>query len=365
MCGATDVDLEVCHIVPRAAGGSDDIVNLTVLCSTHHRELDRRGLGTLREFEFVGYLAELLRLSPDFEDVTMSPRLPGRNRVLRPDLFAREHTREGTRGMYIECKPYQLLIEDRTESLVAQLTAYRDAARDESVVLALPGALPTTAMNKLTRNGIEIWDQSYLSQRFAEEVPKSSQQLLRVLLGKRRPKALSTEEHLKGQLKGCAPGRGDWPSYQKLVGEILERLFCPPLATPIPERPDAFAINRRDYILPNYAEEGYWAFLRSNYHAHFVIVDAKNYVRGVTKKEALQIANYLKHHGAGLFGLIFSRKGSDRGCDYTLRELWAVHQKMVIILTDSDVEQMLDAKATGLIPEEVIRQKIEDFRLSM
>jgi hypothetical protein len=91
----------------------------------------------------------------------------------------------------------------------------------------------------------------------------------------------------------------------------------------------------------------------------------KNYVRPVSKKEALQIANYLKYHGAGMFGLIFSRNGVDRGCDFTLRELWAVYQKLVIVLTDSDVNQMLDANATGRTPEDIIRQRIEDFRLSM
>jgi hypothetical protein len=112
-------------------------------------------------------------------------------------------------------------------------------------------------------------------------------------------------------------------------------------------------------------EGRYWSFLRTNYHAHFVVADAKNYVRRVTKKEALQIANYLKLHGAGLFGLILSRKGSDKGCNLTLREQWIVHQKMVIVLKDSDVEQMLDAKSNGRPPEEIIRQKIEDFRLSM
>jgi hypothetical protein len=48
-----------------------------------------------------------------------------------------------------------------------------------------------------------------------------------------------------------------------------------------------------------------------------------------------------------------------------LRELWAVHSKLIIVLTDTDIEQMLLAKASGGQSEEIIRQKIEDFRLSM
>ena len=48
----------------------------------------------------------------------------------------------------------------------------------------------------------------------------------------------------------------------------------------------------------------------------------------------------------------------------TLREQWLVHQKLILILNDADLESMLLAKSDGRI-EEVIGRKIEDFRLSM
>jgi len=363
ICGADDVPLDVAYLVPIAAGGSNTIENLTILCPNHHRRMDRQG--TLGEFEFVAYLAELLRLSPDFDNVEIDPVLSSKDRVLRPDLFAQERVPGRLENLYIECVPYHVLTDQRIDDVAARLISYRDATRDGTVVLALPGTLPDAATKQLTQSGIEVWDQPYLSQRFGQEVTQTERRLLRHLLTKTPPKKQTAEERLVRELRGCAPGRSDWLKYQKLVGRILEMLFCPPLSAPLPERSDALEINRRDYILPNYAEEGFWSFLRTNYHAHFVVADAKNYVRRVTKKEALQIANYLKLHGAGLFGLILSRKGYDRGCDFTLRELWAVHQKLVIVLTDSDIEQMLDAKSNGRPPEELIRQKIEDFRLSM
>jgi len=50
---------------------------------------------------------------------------------------------------------------------------------------------------------------------------------------------------------------------------------------------------------------------------------------------------------------------------YTLREVWAVDKKMIIILQDNDIEQMLLEKFSNREPENVIRQKIEDFRLSI
>ncbi len=94
-------------------------------------------------------------------------------------------------------------------------------------------------------------------------------------------------------------------------------------------------------------------------------MDAKNYTKKVTKKEVLQIANYLKVHGAGLFGIIISRNGGNTGCYYTCREVWAMDKKLIIVLTDEDIIKMIIAKAANNDPEEIIRQKIEEFRLSM
>lgn len=94
------------------------------------------------------------------------------------------------------------------------------------------------------------------------------------------------------------------------------------------------------------------------------IVDPRGFHR--LQKRVFQIANYLKSHGAGLFGLIVSRKrGDTAGCEVTLREHWLVHRKLIVVLDDADIEAMLVAKSDGRPPEELIGSKIEQFRLSM
>jgi hypothetical protein len=39
-------------------------------------------------------------------------------------------------------------------------------------------------------------------------------------------------------------------------------------------------------------------------------------------------------------------------------------QKMIVVLDDAEVEQMLTLRRSGGSPSDVIRDKIEDFRLS-
>ncbi|WP_191116422.1 hypothetical protein [Vibrio alginolyticus] len=80
----------------------------------------------------------------------------------------------------------------------------------------------------------------------------------------------------------------------------------------------------------------------------------------------MQISNYLKKFGAGLFGVIVSRHGGDSaGCEVTLREQWALYGKLILVLKDEHIIAMLRAKRDGAEPEDILVQLIQKFRLSM
>jgi hypothetical protein len=95
------------------------------------------------------------------------------------------------------------------------------------------------------------------------------------------------------------------------------------------------------------------------------VVDAKNGKGPITKTHVLQISNYLKIHGVGLFGIILCRDGMNSGARVTLREQWLLHNKLVLVLNDRDLENMLLAKAAGGDPATVLRDRIQEFRLSI
>lgn len=177
-------------------------------------------------------------------------------------------------------------------------------------------------------------------------------------------KLASAEELLLKELDECTPGKAQWSIYQKLIGRILEHLFCPPLEVPLSESPDESGINRRDYILANFAEQGFWNYLRTRYGADYIVVDAKNYIGKIKKRDILQMANYLRPHGAGMFGLIISRNGGDNSARVTAREQWGYHQKLIIVLEDKHCIAMLNAAPSGGASA-VLAKQIQDFRLAM
>jgi hypothetical protein len=168
----------------------------------------------------------------------------------------------------------------------------------------------------------------------------------------------------KQGLEKIRPGRADWSLYQETVRDILAEMFCPPLEQPLTEHSNQGGVSRRDIIFPNYMEQGFWKFLRDHYEAHYIVFDTKNYTGNVKKNDVLQLANYLNTHGAGLLGVLVCRNAADRSAEVTRREQWILHRKMIIVLNDHDLEQMQALFFEDDDPVKVIKQKIEDFRLS-
>jgi hypothetical protein len=171
---------------------------------------------------------------------------------------------------------------------------------------------------------------------------------------------------LASRLAGIRPGTGGWPAYEKYCEDLLSFLFVPPLNPPIPQSRDERHVNRRDYVLPNYATGyGFWQFMRTHYEAHLVVAEVKNLSRGPGKNEILQVANYLNQRGTGPFALIFARTDLDEAARWTCREQWVHYGKLIVGLSDEDVVQMVAIKTGGGDPAELVRQKIEDFRLGI
>jgi hypothetical protein len=329
------------------------------------------GLEGFREYELLPLIEELLPSLVGTNKVFREPVIGGSSarRALRPDFVG---ILEGGKIALIEVKGVTPNTRRRLEDAASQLVTYRDSYKEANpgsevvLVLVTPGTLSEDYRRFLQKSGIDQIIDGDVIQK-PENMP-ILERFLEAMAGPRTAQSASVDlsESLLKELREIPAGHADWSEYQKLCERILEFLFCPPLEKPIYERSNRARSDRRDIILPNYVTdpEHFWAQMRSLYQAHFVVVDAKNWSSPINKGEVLKIANYLQLHGAGRFGMIMSRKGGDSGADVALREHWRSDQKMIVILNDAEVEQMLAVRRSRGNPALLVRQKIEDFRLS-
>ncbi len=347
--------LQVEHIFPV----SNSKGNLIPICAECHRDLDSR---QFTEIEFNNYIASLMKESGNFSDVKLEERISG-EKPFRADITATD--KQGKKWL-VECKRSSSFTPAGFHKAYHQIKKYKELSSFDQYVLAFPGLASDNQKYRLVSEDISVWDAGAIAEKFKQQISDSKHPIFSSLfLSQAEKDKQSPEMVLLEKLKKCEKGREAWSDYQKLIGQILEQLFCPLLEAPISESPDLNNVNRRDWIMPNYSDQGFWHFIREKYSADYVVVDAKNYKNPISKEQVLQIANYLKPHGAGMFAIITTRIGSNKSADLTIREQWMANGKMILVLNDEDIEAMLLAKSAGGKPEKVIGQLIERFRLSM
>jgi hypothetical protein len=360
ICGRNDVPLEIDYLIPKAIGGPFNIQNLRLICQDDNA---KKGNKYIREVELVNYLSDLLSKNMHYRHVQNEFIFP--DSKYKADIVFQRRRGADWENVLIEVRVFPTFTNRTLLEVVTQLKLYKKFSKKHTVAFAFPGILPESDNHLIESQGIEVWDINYISSHFSNEILSTPHPLLQAIFT--TFKYSPARDNLINELKAIPSGKKNnaWLKYQNHIEKILDYLFGSVLSSPISEHADYFKINRRDFILRNYADTGFWANIRERYLADFIVIDAKNYSKKITKKEVLQIANYLKEHGAGLFGLIISRNGGDLGCYYTCREIWAMDKKLIIVLNDDDVIKMIISKASSDNPEEIIRQKIEHFRLSM
>ncbi len=63
--------------------------------------------------------------------------------------------------------------------------------------------------------------------------------------------------------------------------------------------------------------------------------------------------------------MVLARRDIDKTARWICREQWVQHSKLIVGLSDDDVIQMVRTRMAGNDPAELVRQKIEDFRLGI
>jgi Restriction endonuclease len=163
------------------------------------------------------------------------------------------------------------------------------------------------------------------------------------------------------KLADVPKGRGGWRDYELLCAEILTKIFSPALGPPdLQERSDD-GLDIMDAIFPIRAVTAPWSLIRSEYNTRFVVAEFKNYTDPIGQKEVESVAQYLWHKAQRNFGIIVTRVQPSGSALAQRRRKWLEENKMIVVLTDDDLAEMLQLFQAKRNPFNVIDAHLEEF----
>lgn len=309
----------------------------------------------LTGLEFETFVFELVRSIPAATEVQRNIRVGGLEIDVQANL-------DGQRVIF-EAKRLANLPAERIQAIAIFATHARAATGAGRAIVVAPARISSSAKQVFQLNGVEFWGTNEIAERMDEGLWRRLQSSEPDLSPEEVPRKKA--EAISDALANIAPGNADALVFQKLWLDAAEFLFSPPLGIPFYEVNDADKRNRRDIIIENFAESGFWAVARSEYIARYVIIDAKNYEQPVGKRCVLDVAHYLKRYGCGLFALLATRVGAKSSATHAIREHWIADNKMILVLDDTELNRMLEMRADGADPSAVIREKLRKFVFSL
>jgi hypothetical protein len=219
---------------------------------------------------------------------------------------------------------------------------------------------------KLTIIDIYVTEENFLNFLQEKNVPfKAYDDLFKETSKKHDPeKKIDVDNQAKTlllRLKCCHSGKKMWRDYENLIKDIFQYLFSPPLDNPKVQNRTADGLEIRDLIFPNHVSDGFWNEIRNEYRGSYIVVEAKNKEKP-NQKDVLQVADYLNEKQVGLLGILVSRKLSKSALEKR-RKYYSNDHKMIVLLDDNDITEMILNKSDNKKAEDILAQRIDSYRI--
>jgi hypothetical protein len=149
--------------------------------------------------------------------------------------------------------------------------------------------------------------------------------------------------------------------YEEAIGELLPSLLYPQLDFAQEQARTDSGVSIRDLIFYNTASTPFLVDMYKSYGSRQITMEMKN-VAAIERIHVDQLNRYLADE-MGRFGLFITRNPLKRAELTRTIDLWSGQRKAIVVLTDADIEQMVelfDSKQRN--PIDVIVKKYSEFR---
>lgn len=180
-----------------------------------------------------------------------------------------------------------------------------------------------------------------------------------------RSKISQEGRNLADRLSRVRAGRSSALKYESLCIEILKFLFGNDLVGWKEQNPTEDKLNRFDCICRAKPTHEFWRFIIEDLGSRYVVFEFKNYSEAITQGQMLTTEKYLLAPALRKVAFVLTRKGGDIGAHKTAGGAMREHGKLMLILDDNAVTDMLLKRDQGTDPTDIMFDRTDEFMLTL
>lgn len=295
----------------------------------------------------------------------------GRSRDIRLDFLVNPPNQDVL--WVVECKHHRSFLSLAARKATHKLLASQQLVGASHGLLIVSSNLSPRSTEQLAQyDNISVWDRTTL-QELLERHPVIRDEfflLTQVQTSIRRrigdpiaedPRAAELLE----QLSRISPGRDHWREYEDTCIDIFNHVFIPPFRTPRIQSISEDGLDRRDAIYPISIGDPVWDRIQSECRARMVVAEFKNLADAPGQKEVESIQQYLYPTAMRSLGVLCARRSASEAALKARRRAWVESDKLIVLLCDEDLQEILALKAMNDNPAQVIDAQIDEFFMEL
>lgn len=172
---------------------------------------------------------------------------------------------------------------------------------------------------------------------------------------------------LQEQLRRINPGKEDATKYEELCVDIVKFLFSEHIQFYKEQKKSNGGLYRFDYCgkIKHGNISEFFDTIQSFFNTKYVIFEFKNYKEEITQKEIYTTEKYLYEKALRKVAIVISRKGSDESAMKAARGSLRELGKLIICLSDEDVNKLIDKKNNNEDPADYLEALLDDMLMDL
>ena len=165
------------------------------------------------------------------------------------------------------------------------------------------------------------------------------------------------------KLKAIKRGRKGWAEYERICETILKYLFPDDLVGWHKQRRTYDGLNRYDFVCRIRRNTEFWNFLVDHLNSQYILFEFKNYSKKINQGQVLTTEKYMLKQGLRRVAIILTRAGADNSADKMIQGAMREDGKLMLVVNDKMLCQMLRQKQSGLDPTDTLFELTDEFLL--